>query len=173
MGMVKKYFTPIRDGAIRFRIGSEIATGRIFRNIMKKPVAAMLLACGGLQACGFAGTDGAPTIAGGLQAEMREIRRSMEQEVGEASARRIDQCRVLRVGEKACGGPQAYLIYSTAVSSERKLQELARQYTEAEEKYNRVTGAMSTCSYVLPPEPQLRNGKCTGKRNEARDPGGK
>lgn len=133
----------------------------------------MLIACGGLQACGFGGTDGAPTIAGGLQTEMREIRRSMEQEVGDASARRIDQCRVLRVGEKACGGPQAYLIYSTAVSSERKLQELARQYTEAEEKYNRVTGAMSTCSYVMPPELHFSNGKCTDKRNEARGPGGK
>lgn len=102
---------------------------------------------------------------------MREIRRLMEQEVGDASARRIDQCRILPIGEQACGGPQTYLIYSTAAtagSSERKLQELARQYTEAEEKYNRVTGAMSTCSYVMPPELHLSNGKCTSKRHEAR-----
>lgn len=139
----------------------------IHHDSRQKSVAAMLLACVGLQACGFAGTDGGPSIAGGLQAEMRDIRRLMEQEAGDASARRVEQCRVVRIGERACGGPQAYLIYSTAVSSERKLQELARQYAEAEEKYNRVTGAVSTCSQVMPPELHLSSGRCTGKRQAA------
>jgi hypothetical protein len=139
----------------------------IHHDCKRKSVAAMLIACAGLQACGFAGTDGGPSIAGGLQSEMRDIRRLMEQEAGDASARRVEQCRVVRIGEQACGGSKSYLIYSTAISSEGKLQELARQYTEAEEKYNRVTGAMSTCSYVMPPQLQLRNGKCASKGLDA------
>jgi len=121
----------------------------------------MLLACGGLQACGLAGIDGRQTIAGGLQFEMRDIRLQMEREIGDAAARRPEQCHVVPLGAKACGGPQDYLIYSSAISDGRKLQELARQYAEAEEKYNRVTGAASTCSHVMPPRVQLDKGKCT------------
>lgn len=98
---------------------------------------------------------------------MRDIRLMMEREVGDASARRPEQCRMVPLGAKACGGPQDYLIYSTAMSDERKLQELARQYAEAEEKYNRVTGAVSTCSYVMPPELGLKAGKCTRRQHEA------
>lgn len=125
----------------------------------------MLLVCGALQACGHTGTEGRHTIAGGLQSEMREIRLLMEQEAGDASAQRLEQCRVVPVGAKTCGGPQAFVIYSTAVSDERKLQELARQYTEAEEKYNRVAQVMSTCSYVIPPEIRLENGRCKSRQH--------
>lgn len=127
----------------------------------------MLLVCGGLQACGYTGTEGRQSIAGGLQSEMQEIRLLMAREVGDASAQRIEQCHAIPVGSKACGGPQSFVIYSTAVSNEHKLQELARQYTEAEEKYNRVTQAMSTCSYITPPEVYLESGKCTIKQSQA------
>ncbi|KRB86962.1 hypothetical protein [Noviherbaspirillum sp. Root189] len=131
---------------------------------IEKRIIAMLLLCGGLQACGHTGTEGRYPIAGGLQSEMREIRLLMEQEVGDASAQSLEQCRVLPVGAKACGGPQTFVIYSTVDSDERKLQELARQYAEAEEKFNRVAHVMSTCSYVIPPEVRIQNGKCKSKQ---------
>jgi len=127
-----------------------------------KTLSAILLACGGLQACGYSGNEGRQTIAGGLQSEMQDIGRLIEQEVGDASAKRIDQCHVYPVGEKPCGGPQSFVIYSTMVSNEHKLEELARQYTEAEQKYNRVTQAVSTCSHLMQPEVRLENGKCKG-----------
>ncbi|WP_194722129.1 hypothetical protein [Noviherbaspirillum malthae] len=129
---------------------------------MKRTITAMLLACCGLQACGLAGTEGRQTIAGGLQSEMRDIRLQMVREIGDASARRPEQCHVVPLGVRACGGPRDYLIYSSAISDERKLEELARQYAEAEEKYNRVTGAASTCTHVMPPQVRLDKGKCTG-----------
>ena len=135
---------------------------------MDKAIITTLLVCGGLQACGYTGTEGRQSIAGGLQSEMQEIRLLIAREVGDTSAQRIEQCHVVPVGSKACGGPQSFVIYSTAVSNERKLQELARQYTEAEEKYNRVTQAMGTCSYAIPPEVHLENGKCTSKQPQAR-----
>lgn len=132
---------------------------------MKTKTAAVLLACAGLQACGLAAVEGRQSIAQGLQAEMRQMRALIEQEVGDASAERAQQCAVLPVGERACGGPQAYVVYSTVVSDERKLRELARQYTEAEQKYNRISGTMSTCSAVVPPEVQFERGKCTGRQH--------
>lgn len=131
----------------------------------EKKMIAMLLIGGALQSCGHTGIEGRHTIAGGLQSEMREIRLLMEQEVGDASAQRLEQCRVFPVGAKSCGGPQSYVIYSTAVSNERKLQELGRQYTEAEEKYNRVAPVVSTCIHMTPPEVRLENGKCKGKQH--------
>lgn len=133
----------------------------------RNSILAISLVCGMLQACGYAGIDGRQTIAGGLQSEMRDIRLLMEREVGDAAAKRPEQCRAIPLGSKACGGPQSFLVYSTAVSNERRLQELARQYAEAEEKYNRVTGAVSTCSFLMPPEVHLEHGKCKSRPHQA------
>lgn len=128
---------------------------------LRKTTAAMVLVCGGVSACGYTGIEGGQPIASGLQAEMLEIRRRIEREVGAAPAQRLAQCRAMPIGAKPCGGPQSYVVYSTAASSEQKLQELARQYTEAEQKYNRVTETFGTCVHVMPPEVHLRNGTCT------------
>ncbi|HEY8607923.1 MAG TPA: hypothetical protein VIM12_12485 [Noviherbaspirillum sp.] len=128
---------------------------------MRNTAFAMLLVSAALQGCGYPGMDGRRTIAGDLQSEMAEIRHRIAQEIRDATAQREQQCRVLALGEKACGGPQAFLAYSTGASDERKLLELARQYAEAEQKYNRVTGAMSTCSYLMPPGVRLEKGQCT------------
>lgn len=126
--------------------------------------ALLLLACGALQACGFGGGGAGADIAGGLQSEMRDLRQRIAREVGDAPAERPEQCRVYLLGASACGGPQSYLIYSTGRSDERRIHELARQYKEAEEKYNRVSGTLGTCSHTAPPEVRLENGRCMARR---------
>lgn len=139
---------------------------------MPRPIpttaALMLILSAGLQACSHATVDSRRMIADGLQSEMHDIRLSIDREIGEARAQRPEQCRVHPVGAKACGGPQAYLVYSTATSSERQIEELARRYTEAEQKYNRVTGSASTCSYLMPPAVGLENGKCVSEPRRGR-----
>ncbi|GIZ52782.1 hypothetical protein [Noviherbaspirillum aridicola] len=130
---------------------------------MRTTSTALLMACAALQGCTPGALDSRQSIAGGLESEMRETRRLIEREVGDASAQRPEQCRVLPLGARACGGPQAYLVYSTARADERRLQELARQYTEAEQKYNRIAGTMSTCSHIEPPQVRLQHGRCTAR----------
>lgn len=61
------------------------------------------------------------------------------------------QCKVIPVGERlACGGPSQYLIYSTKMSDEDKVLELAEQVTAQEKASNNLLAPSDICQQVLP-----------------------
>lgn len=74
--------------------------------------------------------------------------------IGDAACRDDSQCRVMPLGAKPCGGPEAYVAYSTARTDERQLEALASRYREARSARNQRLGLVSDCSVV--PEPAVR-----------------
>jgi hypothetical protein len=61
---------------------------------------------------------------------------------------------VLPIGSKACGGPEAYLAWSTLATDARQLDAAAARYKQAREERNRREGIMSDCAVT--PEPPVR-----------------
>lgn len=69
------------------------------------------------------------------------------------------QCKVLEVGQRACGGPSRYLVYSALNTEQEAAEQLAQQVTEQEALENQASGA-SDCSPVLPVQALCINQQC-------------
>lgn len=82
------------------------------------------------------------------------LRQDIERLIGDAACQNDSQCRVLPLGAKACGGPEAYVAWSTARTDARQLEALAARYKEARVARNQRLGLVSDCSVV--PEPPVR-----------------
>ncbi len=83
--------------------------------------------------------------------------------IGKPVAKNINACRLLEVGEKACGGPERYLVYSTeSVVSEAQLLKLVREYNQRSSKQTK--NQYSTCDVTPRPEVTLVNGVCRASR---------
>lgn len=80
--------------------------------------------------------------------------------IGSAACSGPSQCRTLAVGARACGGPEAYLPYSTANLSEPALKALAERYKGEREAQNQASGMMSNCLFIADPGAVCRAGTC-------------
>lgn len=88
--------------------------------------------------------------------------------IGDADCRTDAQCSTVGVGSKPCGGPQAYLAYSTAVTDTAVLRQAVTRQADVDRAAHRRLGIASTCSVVpdpgavcqLPPLPSDRLGAC-------------
>jgi len=56
---------------------------------------------------------------------------------------------VLEVGERACGGPSRYVVYSTLNTAQEKAEQLAEQITAVERSSGQAL-TVNDCSPVLP-----------------------
>lgn len=97
-----------------------------------------------------------PTPATATGSTLEQIRAM----IGSASCTEASQCRTLAVGARACGGPEAYLPYSTANLSEPALQALAKRYTSERQAENEKSDMRSTCQLITDPGAECRAGTC-------------
>lgn len=95
-----------------------------------------------------------------LSERLTTLDRAIREEVGIARADSFDQCQLLAVGKRACGGPEFYMVYSTVSSDAAKLQALANEYTELRVQQIAQTGEMSTCEILPKPGVMLEGGIC-------------
>lgn len=76
------------------------------------------------------------------------------------SADNVQQCLVLPLGSKPCGGPAEYIAVSIKGKDEGSLLQKISGYNQAMEAENSRKGLMSDCAVVEKPAVQLVNGKC-------------
>lgn len=69
-------------------------------------------------------------------------------EIGDAACDNTAQCRTLPVGAKACGGPEAYLAWSSKRSNEKTLRAMAEAQQAASRADNKRSGMASNCAIV-------------------------
>ena len=96
-----------------------------------------------------------PALGAQRDALMEEI----QARIGGAVCSEVNQCRVLPVGHKPCGGPSHYLVYSTQGVDEARLKTLAEQHTAAARAAERP-GMVSTCEVVEPPQLSCEARRC-------------
>lgn len=91
-----------------------------------------------------------PPATTALQAET-ELQNRIVAEIGGAACSSHAQCRTLAIGAKACGGPQAWLAWSTSVSREATLTALSEQLASLQKQRQTQSGMVSTCQFVADP----------------------
>ena len=65
--------------------------------------------------------------------------------IGDAACQTDAQCHTIGVGAKACGGPAAYLAWSSARTDGDKLREAAEREAQAQRQSLATSGRMSNC----------------------------
>lgn len=80
--------------------------------------------------------------------------------IGAASCTESSQCRTLPLGSRACGGPEAYLPYSTANNAEPALKALGDRYKQERQAQNEKSGMVSDCRFMMDPGAVCQAGTC-------------
>lgn len=80
--------------------------------------------------------------------------------IGKAECSSDQQCQVLPVGSRPCGGPASYLAWSNAKTSGNELQALAERHRSEQQASNTRSGMVSDCRAIAPPAAACRAGTC-------------
>lgn len=101
-----------------------------------------------------------PKAAGLPARSAPELLSQIQAQIGDAACDTDQQCRSLAVGSKACGGPEAYLAWSTRRSQESRLQALAAEHTAVRQVENQRSGMASDCALLTDPGARCQAGRC-------------
>ena len=94
------------------------------------------------------------------RAKLAEMRREIDALIGDAAGESIEDCFYMALGDKPCGGPWEYIVYSTSSTDLTALAERVTAYNAFEEEMNIRYLYMSDCMYETPPTLVYRNGRC-------------
>ena len=84
--------------------------------------------------------------------------------IGDAACTTDADCRSVGVGEKACGGPEAYLAWSITTTRPAVLAGLVSRHRTARQRDHERSGLLSTCAVVPDPGAVCRARAADGKR---------
>jgi len=118
----------------------------------------LLLACVTCVACAATSTRPVKTkpavpASGDTLAQIRAL-------IGDASCTDSSQCHTLAVGARACGGPQAYLPWSSANTDGAALAVLGEKFKKEREAAIAASDEMSTCQFLPDPGATCKAGTC-------------
>ncbi|HMR18012.1 MAG TPA: hypothetical protein PKA53_01820 [Sphingobacterium sp.] len=85
------------------------------------------------------------------KADLAELLKEIKGQIDTAVCTDPETWSFTALGSKACGGPQMYIAYPHTIDTVVFLA-LAKQYTHAEQAYNKKHGIVSNCMMVMPPE---------------------
>jgi len=74
-----------------------------------------------------------------------------------------EQCKVVEMGHKPCGGPERYLLYSTKTMSDAEETEFLdklRRYNQLSEKVSKQSDMVSDCQMLPEPGVVVNQGFC-------------
>lgn len=100
----------------------------------------------------------APVVAAGPAANSRMDQ--LKAEIGDAACDNSQQCKTVAVGSKACGGPEAYLPYSTKRSDSAKVSRLAAEDAAQRKAADQRAGMVSNCMMIMDPGAVCTAGRC-------------
>ncbi|RUO78367.1 hypothetical protein [Pseudidiomarina taiwanensis] len=85
--------------------------------------------------------------------KLSQLDKEIRSMAGTAVAQSAQQCRVVAVGSRPCGGPEYYLAYSVSSVDETQLLALVTEYSEMRQGFDAQQGIVGTCEVI--PEPKL------------------
>jgi hypothetical protein len=92
------------------------------------------------------------------------LMRDIDAQIGDAACHDDTQCRSIAIGAKACGGPEIYRAWSTAVSNPDALAALVTRHQRAQRVDLTGSGRVSNCSITPDPGAVCRPRASDGKR---------
>ena len=84
----------------------------------------------------------------------------LDEAIGRARATNVAACRVVPVGEKACGGPAGYRVYSASDVAPGQVTAAAEEVTRLDAYANERFEMVSTCDVTPEPSVTVVDGRC-------------
>lgn len=94
------------------------------------------------------------------EARLAEMLTDIELLISDKSCTKDGKCTVMAYGDKACGGPVGYLIYSSGNVNENQLKDLVEEFTALQSLMNDAYGYISDCALASPPDVSCLDGNC-------------
>ncbi len=161
MNRIPPLTLPLQPGLVRRPVWRGLPAA-----ILTGLLTGLLTMSGPLMASGNPSSN-APSDAGTLL-------RRIEQTIGTPACQRDSDCRTLGVGQKSCGGPEAWLPWSvrnvTTPERQQALADLARQHAAARTAAHQASGMMSNCSVEMDPGATCRAQRCVLREVAPLDP---
>ena len=138
----------------------------ISHHISRTAALALLLALGGCGGVSAGDPVAAPVpqsasaVSSSGQNAHLGLLQKIENDIGTAQCDNASQCKTLPIGHKSCGGPEAYLAYSTKSGNSTSLIALGEQYAAARRAENERSGMMSNCMMVQDPGAVCMANRC-------------
>jgi len=86
-----------------------------------------------------------------LQEDISKLTVAMQDMNDDLSCVQDANCEAIAYGSRACGGPTGYMVVSNQSLRYNDIVILADELTEKEVLHNQMTGAVSTCEFLMPP----------------------
>lgn len=102
--------------------------------------------------------------------EHAELQTYLNTYIRQTQADNIEQCSMFAYGQKACGGPEMYVVYSQRDMDEDAIAELnehVARYNQLDAFIKMTRNIVSTCDITPEPEIRYENGRCIGDRSIA------
>ncbi|GAA4235533.1 hypothetical protein GCM10022291_17700 [Postechiella marina] len=94
------------------------------------------------------------------QTELSILKTEIETLANTSICNETTTCKFIAFGDKPCGGPWSYLLYSTSINT-NELENLVEVYNKKEKEYNTKWGVMSNCAIVtMPTNVECENNHC-------------
>ncbi|MEW6055736.1 MAG: hypothetical protein AB1540_03905 [Bdellovibrionota bacterium] len=117
-----------------------------------------------------------PASTGGIdldslsQQELFNLRRTLDQEIKNQISNKAcsndSQCRSIAFGEKSCGGPDSYLVYSTQQTDASQVESKVALYNRVDKRWDEVRGGVSDCRFIEEPRVECMASACAGTTNQ-------
>lgn len=136
-------------------------------NRLMVPVTAALLAVAlvGAAACNN-GSEFPPSNEQADLARLQELEAEIDSLIGDAACKKSEDCRAIAFGDKPCGGPWSYKVYSVTSVDTLKVARLVDDYNKFNRVLNERYGWMSDCMVVSEPRVGNIDGRCARIRED-------
>lgn len=94
------------------------------------------------------------------EARIAEMLTEINDLISDTSCSKDSKCKVMAYGDKACGGPVGFLVYSSGNVNENQLKDLVEEFTKLQSLMNDQYGYISDCSIPSPPDVSCLDGNC-------------
>ncbi|MEN8007864.1 MAG: hypothetical protein ABFS42_12665 [Candidatus Krumholzibacteriota bacterium] len=126
-------------------------------NRLTRMIPVIAIVCvAGLAAC----NDEDPFDEDADRARLDKMEAEIDELIGEANCKDFQECRSIAFGDKPCGGPWKYKIFSKASVDSVRLADMVRDYNKFNVTLNRRYGWMSDCMVVVQPGTDCLDGRC-------------
>jgi len=121
------------------------------------PVIIMIACVASLAACK---DDDPPYDEAADRASLEKMEAQIDTLITEGTCTDAEDCRSIAFGDKPCGGPWSYKVYSVSGVDTLQLASLVDAYNKFNKMLNERHGWMSDCMVVMPPNIDCVEGKC-------------
>lgn len=95
-----------------------------------------------------------------MQVDGRQLYQRMQKLTSDKSCNTDQQCQVIGIGSRPCGGPEQFLLFSTQQTDQKMLTITNDRYTKIRKDQQERLGMRSICQQLVAPAAACRQNQC-------------